>query len=226
LPIVIAADGLYPNEPFMQLCHDHECNFILTLKDGNLPDLQEEIALQTASNLHHAKLDRCSLLCPPEQQYRWINNLSHNDIDIHWLECRPFQTPADKENKPATRHVFITDLEVNEQNADKLCAAGRARWKIENEGFNTQKNGGYELAHKYSRVSFVATQNYCLCLQIAHLINQFAERSATVAKLVKNKFTLRHIWEKILRPALALRLLDGAEVQALQNRASQIRVYT
>ncbi|PGH37403.1 MAG: hypothetical protein CRN43_21380, partial [Candidatus Nephrothrix sp. EaCA] len=83
LPIVIAADGLYPNEPFMQLCHDRECNFILTLKDGNLPDLQEEIALQTAGNLHHAKQARCSLLCPPEPQYRWINNLFHNDITIH-----------------------------------------------------------------------------------------------------------------------------------------------
>jgi len=100
-------------------------------------------------------------------------------------------------------------LEINAQTAGKLCAAGRARWKIENEGFNAQKNGGYELAHKYSRTSFAAAQNYCLCLQTARLINRFAERSATVAKLVKNKFTLRHIWEKILRPALALRFSTG-----------------
>lgn len=37
---------------------------------------------------------------------------------------------------------------------------GRLRWKIENEGFNIQKNLGYELEHKYSRVSFVALKNY------------------------------------------------------------------
>jgi len=45
---------------------------------------------------------------------------------------------------------------------------------MENQGFNAQKNQGYGLLHKFSRVSPVATCNYYQCLQIAHMIDQYA----------------------------------------------------
>jgi hypothetical protein len=51
------------------------------------------------------------------------------------------------------------------------------RWKIENEEFNTQKCGDYDLEHKYSRTSYKGLQNYYTCLQIAHAINQLLEHS-------------------------------------------------
>jgi len=68
------------------------------------------------------------------------------------------------------------------------------RWKIENEGFNNQKNGGYQLQHKYSRNNLTAIQNYYQCMQIGHLINQVVELSKRFKQL-KGKFTLKHIWK-------------------------------
>jgi len=48
---------------------------------------------------------------------------------------------------------------------------GRLRWKVENEGFNTQKNHGYELEHAYcSQESAVKT--FYFLLQVAHAIHQ------------------------------------------------------
>lgn len=55
------------------------------------------------------------------------------------------------------------------------------RWKIENEGFNEQKNNGYELEHKYSEVSLRAAKNYYQCLQIACIINQLLVKGQSVS---------------------------------------------
>ena len=46
---------------------------------------------------------------------------------------------------------FLTDLAVSRKNVAELAERGRMRWKIENEGFNTQKKQGYHLEHPYSR---------------------------------------------------------------------------
>ncbi len=74
--------------------------------------------------------------------------------------------------------MHITDHKISRLNVMEISFTGRLRWKIENEGFNTQKNLGYNLKHKYSRVSWLAAKNYYQCLQIGHLINQLVELSS------------------------------------------------
>ena len=54
---------------------------------------------------------------------------------------------------------------------------GRIRWKIENEGFNVQKNGGYDLEHAYT-TDPVASKIFYYLLQIAHLITQLIEKGS------------------------------------------------
>ena len=48
------------------------------------------------------------------------------------------------------------------------------RWKIENEGFNTQKKHGYGLEHPYSR-KYQGVKNHYYLLQIGHMIAQIME---------------------------------------------------
>ncbi len=40
-------------------------------------------------------------------------------------------------------------MAINRENVTELAACGRARWKIENEGFNTLKTKGYHLEHNF-----------------------------------------------------------------------------
>jgi len=54
---------------------------------------------------------------------------------------------------------------------------GRIRWKIENEGFNVQKNGGFDLEHAYTRDP-IASKVFYFLLQIAHLIAQLIEKGS------------------------------------------------
>ena len=49
--------------------------------------------------------------------------------------------------------------------------AGRGRWKIENEGFNSQKNGIYNIEHLNSRNSN-AMKNHYLLTQISDILMQ------------------------------------------------------
>ena len=62
---------------------------------------------------------------------------------------------------------------------------------------------GYELQHKYSRVSYTAMKNYYTLLQIAHVINQLTEKSREVVELLKihSKRTVKHLW-KLMTDAL------------------------
>ena len=52
-----------------------------------------------------------------------------------------------------------------------MICAGRGRWKIENEGFNNQKNGIYRIEHINSRNSR-AMKNHYLLTQVADIIMQ------------------------------------------------------
>ena len=96
--------------------------------------------------------------------------------------------------------VYITDLPQTPHNVVNTADGGRLRWKIENEGFNTQKNSGYKMEHKYSRTSYNALQNYYQMLQLAHLINQFTEKSMDIIELLKqySKQTIKALWKEML----------------------------
>ena len=52
-----------------------------------------------------------------------------------------------------------------------MIRAARGRWKIENEGFNNQKNGIYEIEHLNSR-NRNAMKNHYLLTQISDIIMQ------------------------------------------------------
>jgi hypothetical protein len=118
--------------------------------------------------------------------------------------------------------VHLTNIEVNWNAAPEISRTGRLRCKIENEGFNTQKNHGYNLQHKYSRVSYLAAKNYYQCFQIAHLINQLVELSSNCRKMIERKITLKHLW-KCMIGFLIYGVLRCKELSELSRFRTQIR---
>ncbi len=71
-------------------------------------------------------------------------------------------------------YCYITDLPIKKKNVGEITECGRRRWKIENEGFNTQKRQGYNLEHMYSR-NYQAIKNHYHLIQIGHMISQVME---------------------------------------------------
>jgi hypothetical protein len=59
---------------------------------------------------------------------------------------------------------------------------GRARWKVENEGFNRQKNSGLNLEHVYSSDP-EKWKSYYLLLQIAFILARLPRARRAAAPL-------------------------------------------
>ena len=67
----------------------------------------------------------------------------------------------------------IEGLEKAEK--EEIVHYGRQRWKIENEGFNIQKNGTFDIGHIYSK-NYNAMKAHYFFIQFAHTIRQLLEK--------------------------------------------------
>ena len=79
---------------------------------------------------------------------------------------------------------YITNLKTNNHNIKNIIKMGRSRWKIENEGFNEQKNGTFCISHLCSRNETALKIHYYL-IQIAHIIRQSLEVGSIVLREMK-----------------------------------------
>ena len=222
LPICIAADGLYPNQTTFEICHNNNWNFIITLKDGNLKTVWEDInfELLIAKDNTLRKIIKDTVQEKIIQNYRFLNDLTYHDFELNWIECIERVIKKNKEEK--CRFVHITNMKIDKGNVASLSHHGRLRWNIENEGFNSQKNHGYNLEHKYARLNFNARKNYYQCLQIAHIINQLAVKAQNFNFLIDNKDTLCSLWECLLSFMLA-GYINQHEVECVLSSNCQMR---
>ena len=70
--------------------------------------------------------------------------------------------------------TYITSLDVNDDNIVEIIDLGRNRWKIENQGFNIQKNNIFDITHMCS-LNYNAMKAHYLFIQIAHTIRQLMD---------------------------------------------------
>ncbi len=172
LPLCLATDGLYPNKPFFDICRQYDWRFIVTFEDGNLPSVWKEVNARQSTGPRERLEERFqkgkTLF---SRVYSWLSNIEYHGHRRQWFECHEARELPGEYLKSG-HVVSLTDLPVDADTVVEMVRAGRLRWKIENEGFNTQKNLGYNLQHKYSRCRWKAGKNYYQCLQIAHLLNQ------------------------------------------------------
>ena len=198
LPVIITADSLYPNDTVFTLCKKNNWDFILTFKEGTLKSVWQEVGLLYSILEVSNKEER--ILAKTEEGWlreniMYINEITYKKHTLHWIE---YQSGI-KADTPDARFVHITNILPDRKSAWHISKHGRLRWKIENEGFNTQKNGGYNLQHKYSRSHFGAMQNYYQLLQIAHLINQLTEKLRQVKNaLAQAGTTLKAVFEDVM----------------------------
>ena len=222
LPLLLLADGLYANQTFFGVCDNNDWRFIITFKDGSLKTVWQEI--QLLRPLHRAqKFDRVKEKHPVNgwlsESVQYINDLGYLKYKLHWVEYKAWY--GDKE--PHEYFSHISDIRMDKDKAWQISRQGRLRWCIENEGFNTQKNGGYNLEHKFSRKALGAKKNYYELLQIAHLINQLVEKLQHVQKHLQDcKVTLIALWEDIMA-CFRNQTIDNQDIAQVTEEYKQLR---
>ncbi len=97
---------------------------------------------------------------------------------------------------------YISDLKIDNRNIEEIVELGRRRWEIENEGFNEQKNGTFNISHLCSRFDNALKIHYLL-IQIAHTIRQLFELGSLVYKEVKKIMTKKEISLNIINTLIS-----------------------
>ena len=165
----IQGDALYAAGSIMELCRKNHWKYLLSQKETRQPLLAESYRWIKEGQGGEA----VSGIGKERGNGYFVNHVEETagktetaNIYEYWYE------EQDKKGKQV-KHSFqwITDIEVTKRNLEEMVEAGRGRWKIENEGFNKQKNGIYDIEHLNSRDSN-AMKNHYLLTQIADILMQ------------------------------------------------------
>lgn len=184
----LLGDDLYAHQPFCRQVLLHGFHFLFTCKPTSHTHLSGWVeGLGVGHDLHVLKVrvkgkgNRWEY-----HQYRWANGVPLTDSDqsmkVNWCEL----TITDGAGQVLYRNSYITDWNIDAQNVSGLVAAGRARWKIENENNNTLKTKGYHLEHNFGHgkqhlSSLLLTMNL-----LAFAFHTLLEVSDTSYKLIRS----------------------------------------
>ena len=162
LKIVISGDALYACKPVIDICKENEWKYIIRFKEGAIPSLYKEFETVVARENESTKAN-----------YEYVTKLDYQEEKVNVIKYT--------EPKKQREFVYITDLPITNKNIEDSIELGRKRWKIENEGFNIQKNGTFDIRHLYSK-NQIAIKVHYLMIQIAHILRQLLEKGVKEIK--------------------------------------------
>ena len=129
-------------------------------------------------------------------RFRFLNDLPLNEspaeVRVNFIEYWEIGAQT-------TQHFsWVTDLRVSTRNVYTLMRGGRARWKIENETFNTLKNQGYHFAHNYGHGTQNLSVIFALLMMLAFLVDQTQQLCCALFQAVRVKLgSHRLLWERM-----------------------------
>jgi hypothetical protein len=213
LPICYSGDSLFACGRSLQLARDSGRGYVFVFKPGRLPAVWREFQ----SLLPLCAEQRLERVTPEgvRQVYQWVHELSYTDDQQRTWTFTALQCQETVHGQTTT-WAWITDRKVTAQTVlDVATKGGRHRWHLENQGFNTQKNSGFNLEHVYSHRSW---QAFYYLLQIAHLILQLLEKGSLLRHLAQELGqTPRQLFGSLKN--IARRLLDSIRYLRIEDAA-------
>lgn len=189
LKIIISGDALYASKPVLDICKEKGWKYIIRFKEGAIPTLYKEftkITREINDGNESTKKD-----------YEFVTKIEYKEYKINIIKY------AETKKDTTTEFVYMTDLPITNKNIEESIVLGRKRWKIENVGFNIQKNGTFDIGHLYSKNTTAIKTHYML-IQIAHIIRQMLEKGCI--KLKELKLKLKEISQLIKKTLISTRI--------------------
>ena len=175
LQICICGDSLYASEGFFKECRRKKWKYILRYKEGSIPSINQEYQVLKKREKNRQE--------KPEGVYDYVTGIDYRGESINVIEYE-----SEEEKK---KFLYVTDLSITGRNVKETVERGRWRWKIENEGFSTQKKQGYYLEHRFSH-DYQGMKNHYYLIQIGHMIAQIIEAWERLWKKVKQSRKQKH----------------------------------
>jgi Transposase DDE domain len=195
LKFIVTEDSLSSNAPHIETLHDYGCHYILGVKEGDHAYLFEQVqAAEHAGQVtYYERHDRAAGVV---HRFRFVNdiplNASNPDVQVNFIE---YWEHGDGKSQ---HFSWVTDLRVNKRNVYRLMRGGRARWKIENETFNTLKNQGYNFEHNYGHGTKHLSVVFAMLMMLAFLVDQTQQLCCALFQAVWAKLgSKRLLWERM-----------------------------
>ena len=195
LKFIITEDALSANAPHIETLHDYGCHYILGVKEGDHAYLfqQVQMAEEAGRVTSYERHDRAAGVL---HRFRFVNNVPLNasraDVRVNFIEYWEI-------GQNQVQHFsWVTDLRVSQRNVYKLMRGGRARWKIENETFNTLKNQGYNFEHTYGHGEQNLSVVFATLMMLAFLVDQTQQLCCALFQAVWAQLgSKRLLWERM-----------------------------
>jgi len=191
LSFIVIEDGLSSNAPHISELQKYGLHYILGVKEGDHKFLFAYVAKA------HQAGQTTEFECESEgvvHRFRFINqvplNESNPDLLVNFVEYW--------EIKPGkTQHFsWVTDFTVTTANVFQIMRGGRARWKVENETFNTLKNQGYHFEHNFGHGNKNLSVVFASLMMLAFLVDQAQQLACDLFQAVLKKEGSRiRLWE-------------------------------
>lgn len=201
--IIISGDALYGNNKVINICKSNGWEYIIRLKD-NLPSLVEEVA-----GVEEIENEDKRIKYWNELQYGSYNGEKETNV-IKYYENNAEIT---------TEFMWITSFKITENNKKELVYFGRQRWKIENEGFNMQKTGTFNIEHMYSK-NYNAMKVHYFLIQFAHTLRQLLEKG--IKYMAETKMSIKEVSAAITQTLTKTNIIVFRKIQLRFNLKSII----
>ena len=195
LKVIVVEDGLSSNAPHINTLKAHHCRFILGVKPDDHTFLFNEVAqLNTLGKATKLEIEEGTIT----HKFLFHNDLplneSNQDVRINFLEYWEINNKTNK----IQHFTFVTDFDITNENAYVLMRGGRARWKIENETFNTLKNQGYHFEHNYGHGYQHLSNTFASLMMLAFLVDQALQITCSLFKAaLKECGTRTNFWSRV-----------------------------
>jgi hypothetical protein len=195
LKVIVTEDSLSSNAPHIEVLQAHNLHYILGVKEGDHAYLFEQVAAaEQAGRVTY--YDRDAPATGLRHRFRFVSNVplneAHADLRVNFLECWEW-------DKDTVQHCsWITSLRVNKGTVYQIMRGGRARWRIENETFNTLKNQGYHFEHNYGHGYQHLSVVFAVLMMLAFLVDQVQQLCCPLFQAVWAKLgSKRRLWERM-----------------------------
>jgi hypothetical protein len=195
LTVIVVEDGLSSNGPHIEELQSYGMHFILGAKPGDHTALFARMNAEAEAGTAHV----LTLEDPDTgtiHHFRWLCQVPLNDSHPHLLVN--FLEYWEINDGKVQYFSWVTDLETTEDSVWIIMRGGRARWKIENETFNTLKNQGYHFEHNFGHGKEHLSVVFALLMMLAFLVDQVQQLCSPLFCAVWHKFgTKKLMWDRM-----------------------------
>jgi hypothetical protein len=195
LKLIVTEDSLSSNAPHIEVLQDHNLHYILGVKEGAHAFLFQQVAAAEQAG-RVTSYDREDPETGMHQHFRFVSdvplNESNANLPVNSLEC--WETV----NSQVQHFSWVTDLCVTKGTVYQIMRGGRARWRIENETFNTLKNHGSHFEHNYGHGYQHLSVVFAVLMMLAFLVDQVQQLCCPLFQAVWRKLgSKRRLWERM-----------------------------